>query len=140
MAKEKTIKMTFKQMREFNQTWKSLVEATPILLFTKFGYAVKGFMEKNIIPVFTEYNSLLVMIRIEHALENPTTKAVLIKQDGPNGRGFEYGKEGLKAVIKAETDLEKEWDIKEYKVEPMICKDLPRLNKDEKEVFAGYVI
>lgn len=137
------VKMTFKQMKQFNHTWNEMVRFQPSLTETKLGYTFKKFFNKNIEEVFTKYNEQLGMIRIENALEDKTTKAVLTKDDiKQGGRGFEYSKEGLKAVIKAENELANEWDDKEYEVEPFICKDAPKktLTEEQVEIFTGLII
>ena len=143
VKKNTPMKMTFEKMKELNSTYMEMCRRNEALPNTKFGYAVEKFLKLNIISVFKEYNSLLADIRIEHALEDPETKAVISKpQATPNDRGFEYSRDGLKKVIKAENDLEKSWDAKEYDVEPYLCKekDIPELNETYLEVFKGYVL
>jgi hypothetical protein len=143
MAKENKLKMTFKQMKNFNHIWNEMVRFQPSLAETKLGYAFKRFFTKNIEPIFEEYNGHIAMVRIENALEHKDTKAVLTKDDvRTGGRGFEYSKDGLKAVIKAEIDLAKEWDPKEYEVEPYISKDVPKkvLSEEQVEAFTGFII
>lgn len=137
----KKIKMTFKQMREMNGAFSILEHKNPLIAETKFGYAFKRFFEKNIAHVFKEYNMKLSIIRIESALTDEKTKAVLTSDDAQKGgRGFQYNKEGLKDVMVAESKLEENWDSKEYDVEPFISKDVPKLNESEIEVFKGFII
>ena len=107
---------------------------------TKFGYAYKRVAEKNYYPRVKEYNLKLTDIRIDHALVDETTKAIKTTE---KGRGFEYTKEELKAVIRAEDKLLKEWNIKEYEIEPYFCKKecLPTTLSDElKEMLINIVI
>ena len=142
MAKEQAIKMTFKDMKRFNAMWNNYKKYNPDVEQTKLGYAFKKFFVKSIEPVFEEYNLLLSVIRVENALEDEKTKAVLTKNDTMiGGRGFEYSKDGLKAVMKAEVALDDEWDPKEFTVEPFITKDVPKkLTEEEQETFKGFII
>lgn len=133
--------MTFKEMKEFNGVWKTMKALTPTLEQTKFGYAVKRFLDKNIIPVFDQYNEKLSIIRIENALEDANTKAVITKNDAiMGGRGFEYSRDGLKTVIKEEIKLDAEWDPKSFKIEPVVAKDVPKLTEEQTDTFKGRVI
>jgi len=130
------IKKTFKDLEEIDSIVGSIYHKNPEIKDTKFGYAYKRFSEKNLIPIFKQYNELLSDIRIENALEDEKTKAILHKE---GGRGFEYSKEGLKAVIKAERELGKEWNDKEFEIEPYIISEenLPELNDEQKEILEG---
>lgn len=143
MTKEKldTVKVTFKAFKNIMSTWNGMVDEDETVLSTKLGYAVKRFFDKNLESVFEEYNVKLSTIRIDHALTDEKTKALLKREVKKHGeREFEYDKEGLKATLEAERKLEKEWQNKEFDVTPFICKDLPELNEIQKEAFKGYVI
>ncbi len=136
------MKKTFKKLRELDEMIGGLYARNVNLKESKFGYAYKRFAEKNYFPVYKQYVELLTDIRIDNALEDPTTKA-LRYDDRPNSRGFAYSKEGLKKVIKAENELEKRWDEKEFEVEPFYVapENLPpTLTEDQKEMMNGLLI
>lgn len=143
MAKETlaTVKITFKAFKKIMKVWNNMADQDETLLKTKFGYAMKRFFDKNIDIVFKDYNQKLTSIRIDHALVDEKTKALLTKEvKTPGGREFEYGKEELKAVIAAEQKLEAEWEKKEFDIYPYICKDVPELDEVQLEVFKGFVV
>ncbi len=134
------IKKTFKELSELDNMIAVMYAGDENLKNTKFGYAYKRFAEKNYYSVLKEYNEKLVDIRIDHALTDEVTKALLTTD---KGRGFEYDKEGLKATIKEESKLEKEWDVKEFEVEPFFCKAefLPKeLTDEQEEMLDGILI
>lgn len=137
--KENTIKKTFKELSEIDSVMASIYEKNPEYKDGKFGYAYKRFAEKNWYPVLKEYQNEILDIRIDNALTDEKTKAILTTE---KGRGFEFDKEGLKAVLKAERELEKKWDIKEFEVEPYICKkeNLIELTDEQKDLLKGILI
>lgn len=130
---------TFKELSEIDIMIGGLYSKTPELKDSKFGYAYKRFAEKNYYPVNKEYGLVISDVRIDNALEDEKTKAILTSD---KGRGFVYSKEGMRAVIKAESELEKKWDIKEIEIEPFIVKEenLPELNEEQKELLKGVLI
>ena len=89
--------------------------------------------------VFEEYNSELNMIRIDHALSDEKTRAILMAPKG-EGREFQYSKEGLKAVMQAEKELVEKWNKKEFEVEPYLAKEVPELTEEQVEAFTGFVL
>lgn len=132
-------KRTFKHLAELDRYAGYLFQTYPDLQDSKFGYAYKRFSEKNYKGIYQQYVSMLGVIRIEHALEDPVTKAILRSED--KGRGFQYSKEGLKAVIKAEDELDKAWDSKEFDVEPYFVKEIPFTPSEEgRELLLGLLI
>lgn len=136
------IKKTFKELNKFTQVFKELIEADENFINTKLGYACKRFEELNLTKYYKEYNEALLDVRLDHALVDKITDAVL-RDESKTGRGFQYNKEGFKAVIKAEKEVEKKWEDKECEVEPFICKpeNVPfDLSEDHKEVLTGLVI
>ena len=135
--KEDSVKVTFKQFSKIVNKWNEMTAKTPDLAQTKFGYAVKRFFETNSPIVYKDYNLRLSTIRIDNALEDEKTKAVLTKV---SNRGFEYNKEGLKNVMKQEQALEDEFENKEFEVVPYFSKDFPKMNDQEVEVFKGFVV
>ena len=106
---------------------------------TKFGYCFKKFSDKNIVKAFKEFNEILEDVRIDNALTDKKTAAILYK---PNGQ-FEFGKEGLKNVLKKSKELENKWNSKLIEVIPFICKEIPdtvELLDEEKDLIDGVII
>lgn len=133
-------KKTFKQLKEIDEIYgKLLNKKDSKFAETKLGYAFKRFSEKNIKKIFTDFNDTLQDIRIDNALVDPTTKAVLYKPDGQN---FQYSKEGLKNVLKRSKEITEEWETKEFEVEPFICNDIEgfEFTDEEKELLDGVII
>lgn len=129
---------TFKDLLDFNEVVNELYKKTPEMPNTKFGYALKRFTDKNIVPAFKEYGEKMADIRIENALTDEKTKAVILDA---NPRGFAYSKEGLQAVVKAERELEKSFETKEFTIEPYISSEAPEsLTQEQVEIFTGLVI
>ena|SRR3990167_46807 len=129
---------TFEEIKKFNLFAQILFAVTPDTEKSKFGYAIKKVLT-SLTKVFEEYNSELDMIRIDHALSDEKTKAILMAPKG-EGRQFQYSKEGLKAVIQAESELVKRWNIKEFEVEPYLAKEVPELTEEQVEAFIGFVV
>ena len=133
------MKKTFKQLREFNLYAQFLMERKPEIKETKFGYAMKRFVDKNLTKPFNDFNADLDIVRIDHALVDEKTKAILHSEKG-SLRPFQYSKEGLKAVIKGENDLIEQFNLKEFECEPFISKEKPELTEEEIEAFKGLII
>lgn len=133
------MKKTFKELQDLDQIVGSMYQADEKLKETKFGYAYKRFCDKNYIPVIKEYNDAIADARLDHALENETTKEVITDQT--NYRGFKYSKEGLKKVIEAERKLKLEWDGRELEITPYVSAYLPEdLTEEQKEALTGCLI
>lgn len=129
---------TYRQLVDLDNMVGGLYQRNPLLKVSKFGYAYKRFADKSLKKVFDLYNEELAMIRIDNALVNEVTKAVILTGIG---RGFEYNKEGLKNVIREEIKLSIVWETKEFEIEPYFTKDLPEnLSDDEKELMQGIII
>lgn len=122
-----TITKTFAELREYNLLTADIIRRFPNLANTKFSYAMERFGEKNLKEIFLTYNQAVDKVRIEHALTDKDTDAILYtKEPGPNEREYQYSKQGLLNVIKAERELVTEWDKKTFEVEPFIVKDIPK--------------
>jgi len=136
----KTNMKTFKAIREADILVGQLYQATPELMETKFGYAWKRFTEKNYIPTLKKLQEEVNDARIDNALEDAITKEVL--RDPTSTRGFKYTKEGLKAVIKKENEINDRYELVEIDVEPYIVdkKNLPKLNEEQGLALVGMVI
>ena len=138
-----TTKRTFKQLQDLDLIMGTLYRKDPTLKEGKMAYAYKRFSEKNFFPIYKEYVQSLTDIRVDHALEDPTTKEILRTPQHEGGRGFKYNKEGLKAVMKAENDLEDSWQTKEFNVEPYFVapENLPvDLSEEQREAMLGILI
>ena len=134
-------KRTFKHLAELDRYAGYLFQTHSELQDSKFGYAYKRFSEKSYKGVYQQYVDALGDIRIDNALEDPVTKAILRTPPGEKGRGFQYSKEGLKAVIKAETELDADWENKEFDVGPFIVSEIPFTPSDEgKGLLLGLLI
>lgn len=134
------VKKTFKQLRDADFLVGLLYKDNPELEKGKFGYAWKRFINKNYMKHLKEFQNELLDVRIDNALEDEKTKALLT--DATNPRGYKYSKEGLKAVIKKENEITDKWEDKEIEVEPYILpiESLPELNEDEREELTGILI
>jgi len=135
------MKKTFRELNRFSSVVKNFINKKPAILETKFGYAIKRFEELSLTNLYQDYNSALGMVRIDHALTDKVTGALI--KDPTSQRGFAYDKEGMKGVIRAEQAIEKEWAEKEFDVTPYVCKaeNVPKgLTDEEIECFAGLVM
>lgn len=129
---------TFKQLQEVDSMIGDLYKEKPKLKDTKFGYAYKRFSDKNYAPAVREFQDELAICRVENALEDPSTKEVLI--DRMNVRGYKYSKAGLKACMEQETKIVDKWDVKEIEVIPFYTKDIPaELIEDQIELLKGII-
>ena len=135
------MKKTFKDLSEVDNIMSGIYEAHPEAGNTKFWYAYKRFGEKTFSPIYRDFLENLTDIRISHALADKITDAIIYSKS--NHRGFEYSKDGLKAVIAAEKKLTEEWDKKEFDIVPFVIKpeDVPKyLTEEQKEMLTGIVI
>ena len=128
------IEITFEKMLEVSNEFRNFLNADKE---TKFTYAINKFYKLNTNKVFDEYNEELAEIRVDNALVEETTKAIIY--DKTNHRGFSYDKAGMKAVMSAEKALKKKWETKVFTVTPYICSDVPKLTQLQEELFKGLV-
>lgn len=129
---------TFKELTEIDLLVAELYKNDPTLERSKFGYAYKRFADKNFYPINKEYRLELQDIRIDNAIEDATTKEVIV--DHSNPRGFKYTKESLKFVVKAEIDTEKKWESKECSIIPHFTTMVPKdLSQEEVDMLVGVV-
>lgn len=132
------MKVTFEKLKQIDKVHGRLL-GIKTFKETKLGYAFKRFSEKNIKKPFEEYASKLEDLRIDNALEDTTTKAILYEADG----SYKFSKEGKKTLIKQMRDEESKWLDKEFEVEPFICKDIPvevKFEEHEVELLEGLII
>jgi len=119
------MKKTFKELRELDVMMGELYRTDPTVRNTKFGYAYKRISDKIYFPAVKEYHADLAMVRLDHALTDPVTRAILL--DNETNRGYKYDKAGMKDVIEGEYDLIGLFDKKEFEVESYAVKkeDVP---------------
>ena len=129
---------TFKQLKEVDSIVGELYAKDKTLEKTKFGYAYKRFLDKNYIPTMEKFQEKILDIRIENALEDKTTKEVLI--DKMNPRGYKFTKEGLKKCIAEERVAVEEFDKTEIEIIPFISSFVPELSDEDKEELTGLVL
>jgi hypothetical protein len=108
----------FKELEALDMVMGHLYREDDKLQYSKFGYAYKRFADKAYYPIYKEYVNNLAQIRIDNALEDPVTHEILRTPREEGGRGYRYSKEGTKAVMQAEEELETSWAEKEFEVEP----------------------
>ncbi len=134
------VKKTYKQLQDVDFLVGVLYKENPELEKSKFGYAWKRFVQKNYLKHMKEFQSEIMDVRIDNALEDEKTKALLTDQANP--RGYKYSKEGLKAVVKKENAINDKWADKIIEVEPYVIpvESLPTLTEDETEELTGILI
>ena len=134
------IKKTFSDIKEIDEIYGRLIgDGKNGFEQTKLGYAFKRFTEKNTKKIFSEFNDILQDIRINNALTDKSTGAILYK---PDGQSFQFSPDGLKAVLKGIKDTTNEWENKEFDIEPFICSDIGtiELSDEEREILTGALI
>lgn len=115
---------TFKELWDLDNVVGGMYQENPELKEGRFAYGYKRFAEGNFYPMLKEYNLELSDLRIDNALVDEKTKALLIEN---SPRGFQYGKSELKTVIHAENDLIIKFNLKEIEIKKYILKqeDIP---------------
>jgi hypothetical protein len=99
---------------------------------TKLSYAVARMLKRCQKPL-DDYNGEIEDLRLDHALEDEKTKAVLRDE----AQQYKFSKQGLKTVIEKQRELLE----KEIEIEPYIATALPAsLNDDVKVAFEGFVM
>lgn len=129
---------TFKELLELDAVIGGLYQKNPALRETKFGWAQKRFYETNIAPTLKEYRDKTTEIQINNALEDKTTKALLI--DPKNPRGYLYSREGQIKCIAEENKLWEEYQAMEVEVKPYISTYVPDLTEEQTELLKGLLI
>lgn len=89
---------------------------------TKLAYAFKRFSEKNIVPTFSDFNEELQFMRIDNALTDKITNALLYQ---PGSNDFQYSPEALKNVLRQSKEITKKWENKDIEIVPYICSEIP---------------
>jgi len=98
---------------------------------TKLSYAVARMLKRCQKPI-EDYNARNEDIRLNEALEDEKTKAVLME-----GQQYKFSKQGLKKVVEEQRKLLDE----EVEIEPYIATAVPaNLSDDVRVSFEGFVI
>lgn len=133
------MKKTFKELGEIDQMIAQLYKEIPQLSDTKFGYAYTRFADKNFSPTFKKFMAELQDARIDNALVDEKTQAILTDPENII-RGFKYSKEGLKAVMKAEEKIIDKYNELEIDIEPYTATFVPPLTEKQTEMLKGLLI
>lgn len=106
---------------------------------SKFGFAYKKFYRKNLKEIFDDYFEELEAIRINNALVDEKTKALLL---GDGGMVYKYSKDGKMNVLKEERALNKDWFERVFEIEPYFVKpeNLTEFNEMELELMKGILV
>ena len=116
-----------------------MYRANPTLTNTKFGYAYKKFVEKNITPTIKEINEKMEDERLDKAMVDEKTKEILYN-DSTN-RSYKYDKQGLKGLLEFSRKLTKEYEEKDIEVIPYISKEVPdELDQNKIDLLIGILL
>lgn len=130
---------TFKELREVDALVGQMYKADGTLKDTKFGYAYKRFCDKYYLPFIEEFQNELADARIDNALEDEKTKAIIRDEKSP--RGYAYSKEGERKVMQQERQINEKWNKKEINIEPFVSSHLPAtLTEEQRESLTGILI
>lgn len=130
---------TLKEIFDIDEVVAKLYKADENLQNGKFGYAYKRYYAKSFSPALEEFQNGILTIRINNALEDEKTKALLVDPENP--RGYKYSKEGLKKCIEEENKYKHETFEKEFDVFPFISPTIPEnLSDEDRETLSGVVI
>lgn len=135
------IKRTFKQLQEIDQLVVQLYKKDPTLKNGKFSTGYSKFYKKNYLPLLEELQEKIQDNQLEFALVDEKTKELLYGEPDERGnKPYKFSKEGMKSLMEANRKLIKEFDAKEVTVEPYICKDVPKLEKEDEELLKGCIL
>lgn len=126
------MKVKFEKILELNDAINSIL-ANPKFTNTKFNFGCGKFARKNINVILKEFNEEVSDIRLENALTDSTTQALLLNEE----RDYTYSKEGMKKLVSDRKKLNEKWDKKEFEIEPYMISDLPTLTEYQQELFEG---
>lgn len=132
-------KLTFKEILEIDGIVARLYKEDKNLVNSKFGYAYKRYYAKNYTPALEEFQNGMETIRINNALEDKDTKALITDEKNP--RGYKYSKEGLKKCIEEENKYKETYFEKEIEIVPFLSPLIPEnLSEEDRELLTGVVI
>lgn len=126
------IKTTLRDVINFANSasrWMSIQEKQPQ---TKLSYAVARMLKRCQKPI-EDYNAKIEDIRLDNALEDEKTKAVLRDE----AQQYKFSKEGLRKIIEEQRKLLDG----EIEIEPYIATAIPDdLSDDARVAFEGFVL
>lgn len=133
------MKKTFEELTYIDQLVAVLYRNNPFIKDSKFGYAYSRFYKKNYKNLFDDFKINLTDIRIKYAMEDKLTGEIIL--DPSNARGFKYTKESLPSLIKDETTIEREYNLKEIEIEPFFSPYVPKeLSEELKQLLQGLIL
>lgn len=133
------MKKTFKDLLEADLVVGALYEKNPTLKDTKFGYAWTRFYTKNIEPTRKEMNEELMDARVEYALTDTKTLALVL--DEKSRTGYAHSKDDFKKLLTQERKIFDSYTKKEIEVEPHISSEIPKdITEIELESLKGLVL
>ncbi len=132
------IKKTFEDLKKIDKIHESLLKVEGFKN-TKLAYAFKRLTEKSLKDIFTEYHEAINDIKIDFALVDEKTKALLFNETNTD---YQNSKEDRKKLLKKLKEVNAEWDKKEFEIEPFICNDLGDMELDQydTEILKGVII
>lgn len=144
-TKEKTtVTKSYQDLKDIEEVFSELAETNKDFEKTKLAYAGVRFSKINLKPINDDMGIDLTMVRIDNALTDKATGAILYQDKKTGvGRDFQYSIAGLKKTIAAERKIRAEWAKKEFEIKPFICTDLSGvepLTDRQKEILKGVII
>ena len=132
------MKKTYQELVEIDQAVGILYKEDPTLKDKKFGYAYQKTAERSYLKLNKQLSEEMEDARIDFASEDEKTK-VILRDENPNSRGYQYSKDNLKLLVKKEREIFNKYLEKEIEFEPYFCnKDsLPELTEYQIELFKG---
>ena len=128
---------TFKEIVDFNRYAANFLRRNDN---TKAGYAIKRLLEKQFSSHFDDYNQELEFKRIDLALTDKETGAILTNKVS-GGRNYQYTPVSLKKLIQEEDAILKKWNLKNIEFESWFVTELPKdITDQEKEAFKDFII
>lgn len=124
--------ITFELLLDINGAINNLF-AEPTFANTKFGYACKKFVQKNVVKPIADYDEEIMLCRVNNALTDEKTGELLQDEKG----NYKFNKEGTIAFMQQSKEIRAKWLAKEVEIEPYIVTDLPELTDEQTELFKG---
>lgn len=131
-----TIEKTYKELFILNNISKNYISKNPENIKNKLGESILKFSQKQLQPIFDEYNDEVDNFQIKNCLTDPNTNAILYIE----GKTRQFSIEG---ELKLKSDI-KEFSNKKVEINSMIIDGIDNiileLTDFEKEVFSGIFI
>lgn len=130
---------TYREILEIDALVGKLYKENENLKSSKFGYWYNKFYEKNVDPIRNEYALALENIKVNNALEDEKTKALLKDSSIPNE--YQYSKPGRLKYLEEKQKLDKEFYDKQIEVISFKSPLVPEgLTGEEREMLEGIII